>query len=723
MITSYILTGLKNGLVVTLFLLATSPIFGQVTNIKVDQFGYRTDDQKIAVITNAIEGFNAPENYQPSAQLQIINAETKEVVLAVTPTAWKGGQMHAQSGDKVWWLNFSELNTPGFYYINDEANGEFSPIFRVGDDVYNELLAQTVRMFYYQRCGVAKEAAYAGEAWQDAACHIHSGQDLACRAVDNKGNAATEMDLSGGWHDAGDFNKYVSFTYSTLHNLLFAYENNPNAFFDNYNIPESGNGIPDLLDEIKYELDWLLKMQLNDGSVLSKVSVTAHQGASPVSQDMANRYYAPATLSATRSFASVVAHAYRVFSQFTSLSDYANTLLASAEKAWQYIQVNPGYSNYNNDGFDSANPERSEYDQKAQELTAAYFLFEATGEVSYLTLFEANINHFHPLEWNYWFSFEYEYGRVLVDYCKNSNADPDLVSTIISSFTSSMQGIEFMPAVTNSTDAYRAYMKDQDYVWGSNKAKSSIGCLFQDFASVSNDPSHQASAQKAAEDYLHFFHGVNAIGLVMLTNMDEYGAENYCREMYHIWFHNGTDYDNADTSPKGPPAGYLTGGINQAFLPDASYSGPVLAPPLNQPVQKAYKDWNTSWPENSWEITEPAIYYQAAYIHLLSYFVNENSDFQSNYTDLTIEEITSVEKDFQEKVIVYPNPVNDGKVWIKNLHQFKRIEMYDVNGRQVKSYEINSPTDYLQINGIQSGIYVMKMINDQGVASEVLFVR
>jgi hypothetical protein len=83
--------------------------------------------------------------------------------------------------------------------------------------------------------------------------------------------------------------------------------------------------------------------------------------------------------------------------------------------------------------------------------------------------------------------------------------------------------------------------------------------------------------------------------------------------MFHEWFRHGSIWDNARTSECGPPPGFLTGG------PNANYTG-SLSPPAGQPRQKAYRDWNTGWPENSWEITEPGIYYQAAYVKLLSAF-------------------------------------------------------------------------------------------------------
>src|SRR6185503_18672356 len=97
--------------------------------------------------------------------------------------------------------------------------------------------------------------------------------------------------LSGGWHDAGDYTKYVNFTHSTLHDLLDAYAMHPQIWKDDTGIPESGNGVPDLLDEVKWELDWVLKMQLADGSVLMKVGTAGNDGPSPPSADGAPRFY------------------------------------------------------------------------------------------------------------------------------------------------------------------------------------------------------------------------------------------------------------------------------------------------------------------------------------------------------------------------------------------------------------------------------------------------
>jgi hypothetical protein len=129
-----------------------------------------------------------------------------------------------------------------------------------------------------------------------------------------------------------------------------------------------------------------------------------------------------------------------------------------------------------------------------------------------------------------------------------------------------------------------------------------------------------------ASGYLHYIHGVNPLSLVFLTNMSGLDAENSVTTMYHSWFHDGhPDWDEVGNSTYGPPPGFLTGGCNPGYSPDNAYTGPAITPPENQPMMKSYLDWNTSWPENSWEITEPSITYQSAYIRLLAQYATQLS--------------------------------------------------------------------------------------------------
>ncbi len=584
--------------------------------IQLDQFGYLPDSRKIAVLADPQTGYDSALAYTPGATLQVRNWQTDAIVLTAAPTAWGGGSVHAQSGNLVKWFDFSAVTAWGSYYLYDAANNVRSHRFDIRDDVYRIPLRHAARVFFYQRSGFAKSVPHADARWTDAASHLGANQDTNCRLVTSPGNASLAKNLSGGWFDAGDFNKYVNFTHSTLHNLLFAWRHNPALWTDDTGIPESGNGRPDLLDEIQWELDWLKRMQLPDGSVLSKVSVTGFEAASPASADTAARRYGAASTSSTLTVAAVFAHAAKVYAT-AGLAAEATDLLDRAILAWTWADANPAVI-YSNTGFSSANPEVDDYGRQSLKLTAAIHLYSATGTAAYRTYVDANYTNAQPIQWWYFYPYETPVQDALLEYSSLPGATTAVKNDIRSRNQASMGGSEFLPAFTGQADAYRAYLKDGDYTWGSNQNKSHQGLIFQAQLTYNLDPANAANYRAAAEGFLHYLHGTNPLGLVFLTNMNAYGAEKSCNEMYHGWFGDGTVYDNASTSPKGPPPGYLTGGVNPSFAPDGSYAGPPLVPPMNQPVQKSYLDWNTSWPQNSWQITEPAIYYQAAYLRLLA---------------------------------------------------------------------------------------------------------
>jgi hypothetical protein len=110
--------------------------------------------------------------------------------------------------------------------------------------------------------------------------------------------------------------------------------------------------------------------------------------------------------------------------------------------------------------------------------------------------------------------------------------------------------------------------------------------------------------------------------------MSAFGAEHSVDQFFHAWFADGTRWDSHANSQDGPPPGYLVGGANPQYnwtsgCPQISAmcgSAPP-SPPFGQPPQKSYLDFNTSWPLNSWEITEPSLGYQTNYVLLLSKFV------------------------------------------------------------------------------------------------------
>lgn len=589
--------------------------FPEIDNhLKVDQFGYLPNAKKMAVISNPQTGYNNTEPFSPSIYYQIRRETDNQVVFNGSPQSWNSGATHVQSGDKVWWFDFSNVKQNGTYYVYDSLKNKRSYPFEINNDAYKNILKQASRVFFYQRSGFAKNTPYAESPWTDGLSFMGTQQDTDCRLVTNT-NASTSQNLRGGWFDAGDYNKYVPFTFTTLTDMLLAYEDNKAAWTDDFNIPESNNGVPDLLDEIKWELDWLKRMQQANGSLLHKVSVTDYASTSPPSADHNFRRYGAASTIATATGAAVFALAaiqYKSLSNIT-MQKYGDTLQNAAIKAFTWANSNPNVA-FVNTGFQSADAAYTAYDQLARRVSAAAFLYVLTGDISYRTFFDANYTQVHLMQWSFAYPFESSYQDALLYYTKATGATSSVKSAILNTYLNSIKtnNNDNLPSFLNNSDAYRAYLKDSDYTWGSNQTKSHQGSMFLSMNIYQQDLINTNNYRDAAMGFIHYLHGVNPTGYSYLTNMSQYGGAFSAPTIYHAWFGDGTVFDT------NPPPAYLVGGANPTYTPDGSYSGATLAPPLNQPVQKSYKAWNTSFPENAWELNEPAIYYQSAYLRLLA---------------------------------------------------------------------------------------------------------
>jgi len=153
--------------------------------------------------------------------------------------------------------------------------------------------------------------------------------------------AGTVISSPGGWYDAGDYNKYIVNSAFAVYFMLMAYENCPSCFPDSAsNIPESGNGKSDLIDEVRYNLDWMLTMQdPADGGIYHKLTSKKFSGMVMPNEDHAKRYVVQKSTAAALDFAAVSAYAARLLKDTDP--DYASILLAAAKKAWQWAIDNP----------------------------------------------------------------------------------------------------------------------------------------------------------------------------------------------------------------------------------------------------------------------------------------------------------------------------------------------------------------------------------------------
>lgn len=604
--------------------------------IVVDQLGYRPAAQKIAVVRDPEEGFDAAESFSPGDSYEVVDAKTGEVVFSGPVTPWNGGAVDPSSGDRAFWFDFSSVQAPGSYFVRDASGDVRSFVFRIAGDVYKDALVQAVRTFFYQRAGQEKKAEHAGEGWADGASHVGPLQDKNCRRYNAAGDASTEKDLSGGWYDAGDYNKYTNWTARYVITLLRAYEEAKGAFGDDTGIPESGNGIPDVLDEAKWGMDWLVKMQDGDGSVLSIVGM-GH--ASPPSAATGQSLYGSASTSATLSTAAAFAYGAKVLGAVPALGSYSNDLASRAEDAWTWAIANPDVLFYNNDGgsgtagLGAGQQEVDDYGRLTKRVEAAAYLFETTGKPEYRSAFDAGYNQVHLVAWGYAYPFEADAQLALLHYTKVPGATAAVANNIRDAYSAAMGSETNLGAIQGEVDPYRAYLKD--YTWGSNAVKAFQGSMFHDLLTFGVGSTPAAEAVSAAERYVHYLHGTNPLSLLYLSNMYDHGGESCVNELYHSWFTDGSEkWDRVGSSTYGPAPGFLVGGPNPSYDWDgccpsgcgsdennAVCTSEPVSPPKGQPAQKAYKDFNTSWPLNSWSVTENSNGYQVAYIRLLSKLV------------------------------------------------------------------------------------------------------
>ncbi len=590
-------------------------------HLRVDAFGYRPGDAKVALVREPLVGYDAPSPFTPGDLLEVRREHDRSLAFQGPCVLWRSGVTHGQSGDRCWSFDFSALTELGRFYVLEPGTGEGSEVFEIRPGVYRPVLRAALRMFTHQRCGTPKAAPFIRGRWTDDACHLGPGQDLECRSILDPTNVDLERDLSGGWHDAGDYNKYVNYADEAVHGVLDAFEVAPHLWSDSMGLPESGNGVPDVLDEVAWELEWFLKMQGRTGAVAHKLSVTDWSGTSPPSTDPGPRYYAPDTASATISCCGAFAHAAIVFSALgdPTAQTFGAQLQQAALDAWAWLDANPGLipSYYNNQGFSSAACEDSSYGQDMNRMRAAAYLFELTGDVVYRDWVDQSHTRAHLFQWGWVSPWEDVAQSGLLRYAIHPGATASVSGAILTAYRDEVSGVDHLGHFQAVDDPYRAYLADGDHSWGSNRTKAQQGEIFIRMNTLGLDPGQAPLYRAAARGYLHYVHGVNPVGLCFLTHMDTQGADCSVRETYHRWFADGTVWDRAGPDI-GPPPGFLVGGVNPKFMPDGSYNGPPLVPPLSQPILKSFKDWNTDWPENSWEVTECHIPYQAAYLRLLA---------------------------------------------------------------------------------------------------------
>jgi len=297
-----------------------------VPAIKVNTVGYPTAWRKVVIF-----------NVDP-AGARVLDAHGG-VVFEVAPDDITNHGEDKSSKDPVWKVDISKLKAPGTYTL---VVGEFaSDPFVVGDGIYDRALVAGLKSFYFQRTRTALEAPYAtweGDSYlRKGVSHAH--KDVGWDLNDHPAKK-NRWDIKKGWHDAGNFDMYVPSTAPTSHSLLIAYEWAPERFDDKSdNIPESGNGVPDVLDEVKWGLDWILSLQQADGAFRHRESVMEWSPEGPADQDTTERWVAGVSSAGTAKAVAVLARASKIYEKHDRA--YARKCADAAKKGWKFLQDNP----------------------------------------------------------------------------------------------------------------------------------------------------------------------------------------------------------------------------------------------------------------------------------------------------------------------------------------------------------------------------------------------
>jgi endoglucanase len=297
--------------------------------ILVNQTGYLPGAEKVALLRTDTDIF------------ELIDAVTGKNVFGAEPGAPVYWEM---SGDTVRAADFSAFTTPGTYRICLTGTDICSAPFRIGEDVYGEITAAAVRSYYLNRSGIEITEVHGGK-WARPAGHPDTAVIVHASAASAGRPAGTVISSPGGWYDAGDYNKYIVNSSITNYTLLLFYQMFPEYCRSlDLNIPESGNDIPDLVDELLWNLRWYLTMQdPADGGVYHKLTnlyfcgfVMPHEATDP-------RYVVMKSTAATLDFAAFTAMAHCIFANDPSeeLRALAATCLEASGKAMKWAEAHP----------------------------------------------------------------------------------------------------------------------------------------------------------------------------------------------------------------------------------------------------------------------------------------------------------------------------------------------------------------------------------------------
>ena len=488
------------------------------------------------------------------------------------------------SGDRVGLGRIDSLEE-GHYFIQC---GDEKRRLTVQEKPWEEIGSALVKGLYFQRCGCELKKEHAG-AYGHLACHTGLSEDW-----EQRGNFRR---VSGGWHDAGDYGKYVGPGAVTVAHLLYAWKLFPDGCAGDLNIPESGNGIPDILNEARYELEWILQMQRSDGAFHHKQTKDHFAGFIMPEEDREQEYLMPVSHCATAAACACLALASRVWK--TMDPEFSAQMLSAAESGWRWLEKHPEFAAFQNpEGVRTGT--YSDASDADERFWAACELFAATGEEAYRQQAEKILQKGLYLVQFGWsnvaglgvlcclFDLKEKAGKVLYDSLKEAFLK---------------QSGKFLSV--SCASGYGTALRPDEYVWGSNMPVmcNAMAMILHSLLTGREDMREAALLQ------WHYILGMNALDVCYVTCF----GEN--RVMFPHHRPSGAD------GIEDPVPGLLSGG------PNNRYNYPAHRERLgNTPPAKSFLDETPSADTN-----EIAIYWNSPAAFVAAYFnsLTKSTDFSN----------------------------------------------------------------------------------------------
>ncbi|MDE7477455.1 MAG: glycoside hydrolase family 9 protein, partial [Lachnospiraceae bacterium] len=344
-------------------------------NIYVNQLGYMTKGRKRAVLALDAQALSADRN-----MTVFIFEHDRERCVFRKNAVFAG--IDEASKDAVWQVDFSEFQKKGRYRLAG-SGGCFSASFEIGDGLYGNLLIPLAKTYYFQRCGMELEEKYAG-IFKRKCCHQKKALLLEDYQKMQNGMSTEQVrryEVTGGWHDAGDYGRYTTPAAVAVAHLLYAWQWFPESFQRSLGIPESGSGMDDILCECQYELRWLLKMQREDGGVFHKLTSMRHANFVMPGEDRRQMILFPVSSYATGAFAAVTALAARIYQPYDSV--FSEQMLKASQRAWQWLTENEQTVDFHNPKACNTGEYGDDCDTD-ERLWAAAELYRSTKDISFL---------------------------------------------------------------------------------------------------------------------------------------------------------------------------------------------------------------------------------------------------------------------------------------------------------------------------------------------------